>query len=301
MSTNKPVARIRLIVENDVPIEGDPATYELLVDYSLLLGTHFIPREVSANYEHFDEDGVIKAYAYNVEEERVEWTIGLRTLLNITDPDRCDESLLPYLAGRIGLVLRAEDGVEAWRRQIKAAVKWYKAKGLMESFVLLMRSIGYECYVERMWISPGGDSAVEGSPLIDSTWRPHTRIRIHIMKMDGVAGLGIEEMEDAVKRIEEVRPAHVLLGAIVYGVVFEDDWPGITDDLDVTAPSGAGVLFTDVWPPQDGQCGCLFHNGWFVECDGTMVPAYRDGTYTRADCTPGELDLDPLEIIQTPP
>lgn len=198
-----------------------------------------------------DPDALAHFYTTIVEHETTTQGDLIETLPSLFDPDECPTQYLPYLANMIGLELDMTDREETWRSQIRSAVVWYKEKGKLDAFNLVLYTMGMQAEIYPLWISEEGD--VDRYPH-DASWKPHARIDISIQSYAEWRRYLPEKIQYVFQRLEEVRPIHVLIRGFFLGWDLFDPYPYelITDSYENTVHG----IITDSWAEAYfGRCG----------------------------------------------
>lgn len=232
-----------------------------------------------------DPDKVAEFWTTVLEQERKTLANAALNLMDFFDPDTCPEEYLDYLAATIAFRLESGDPVTLKRAQLRSAVRWYKEKGKINSFELLFRALGYDVEIFPLWMDKNGNTE---RFQVDSTWVPHARIDVQIFEKETTTIIR-DSIDTLLKRMEEVRPVHVLLRGIFLGKTLEDHYNFITLDEETgeeTDSLGLALEFADedIFPMATGTtCLTHFYNERMdVRHDGIAIPA-RGQWHPRRD------------------
>jgi hypothetical protein len=229
--------------------------YDFRTETKRIVKSVYNPFDTPASVTLFIEDSITG------EGSRFEYPPDSTSTLSIINQDI---SLL-YLARQLGYELDALDSEELQREQIRQAVNFYKLKGTKRGFELVTRSFGLESQIQEQVsnyvrapdpVEVGPDSC--SPPHIQTPWPPNpfikdgtgqdnvppeyfvedrdtTRIgdsdiKIFVRRINPNIEIGTNLFERLLKKLEDVRPAHVEI--ILIGL-FEEfiESPKIADIL----------------------------------------------------------------------
>lgn len=256
----------------------------MTVDTANLGGDLWSHRNLPDIVWYCDPDKVLHFYNVVVEHEKDTETGIINTLPDLFDVDLCPSKYLPYLADMVGLRLDMTDREETWRAQIRTAVRWYKEKGKLSSFNFVLYTMGMHADIFPLWIDEQGN--VDRYPH-NASWKPHARIDIELWNNVEWRRYLPEKVQYVFKRLEEVRPIHVLIRSLILGWELFDNYP-----VELIHDADEDTLIGDISDEWDGvyfaSCGI-----WHFRVPNPNI--LRDG---------GGYDWfypSALDILNTPP
>jgi phage tail P2-like protein len=131
-----------------------PDPYDRAQDPVSPAKTLFELRNVPLYLFDVDPAGLLRFFLEIAGRERLAWASVSTSLVEIFDPDRCPEVLLPYLARQVGARVDKSFGVQRVREQIKSAIPRYKEKGLVSGFARVFQALGFDAEIRHVYLSP---------------------------------------------------------------------------------------------------------------------------------------------------
>jgi len=181
-------------------------------------GTDWYLNQYDSAVWTLDPDGFMLFCFELLEVVRKQSVADYKGLQALFDADRCPSQYLPFLASQIGEQFSDLDLRNVRVLIIRRAAEWLKRKGLVSGFQELYETVGFTPTVKGMWIDENGTPDFgpdDGGTLSTPECTPYARIDLTLVGDQpwsvNYAASTPNPYDDVLYKVEEVRPAHVLL------------------------------------------------------------------------------------------
>jgi len=248
-----------VVVLLDATVEKYNATLDVWVAFTTLPQRALIGMRV---FEILDPDMIWDYYAKLVGLKYAQLSRDTREILNFIDPNICPVEQLPLLAENFGVDLLADSTERTQRETIRQWVPLMQIKGLPQSVVIALRTIGFSGYATQIWTRPGATATefIErpfgySNELPDvndpSDFFPSPFVSIHINELNGTPLVVIDDLtKDLVATFlkRNILPAHVQIRTFVTDIEVGDDAIVATDAVTVVPDAHAGTALVQAGP-----------------------------------------------------
>jgi phage tail P2-like protein len=213
-------------------------------------------------FELLDPDMIWDYYAKLIGLKYAQLSRDTREILDFIDPDMCPVDQLPLLAENFGVDLLADSSERTQRETIRQWVPLMQIKGLAESVVIALRTLGFSGYATHIWTRPNATATefIErpfnysnefpdvNDPL---AFYPSPSVAIHLNELDGTPLVVIDDITKELVATflkRNILPAHVQIRTFVTDIPVGDDSVEATDAVTVITDTRTAIAQVQAGP-----------------------------------------------------
>ena len=213
-------------------------------------------------FEILDPDKIWDYYASLVSLKYAQLSRDTRDILDFIDPDLCPFDQLPLLAENFGVDVLADSTERTQRETLRQWVPLMQIKGLANSIVIALRTLGFSGFATQIWTKPNAlatefierpfNYSNELPAASDPTaFFPSASVAIHLNNLDGTPLVVIDDLTKQLVATflkRNILPAHVQIRTFVTDIVVGSDAVETTDAVTVIDDAHIALLAVQAGP-----------------------------------------------------